>query len=1023
MIDWKVILIVVSFLLPYLADAQPRTSEQQKTIEKSLRAKYSNVQYHSEGGGWYLLATQRNDGTYYSMADSKGNIIASGAVDFVLYEGYIKLCLADELKRKIYNEWVEAKKKYDIDYQKYCQTNAEYEGVLKSYNLKVEAARQKADVQYKKAVSDAQRLAQEEYKRNANNSGGLFGGVINAIGTAAVTASAAKSVSYDAILTKILEESNLLIPPAKPYNPAPTLPKEPDKGYYWKAFTYQQPCLYSEVDYDAIATPNTYANVKRKGKYGVVNSKLEEVIPCEYDEIRSELGYFLCKQNNCWGVFSNQSKELYPCQYQDVMLAKMGDRLCLFVQSKGLWGAIDFSSGTELLPCRFSNVEKVGGEDKYIKTSANGRVGLYTADGLLLFPCEFTDVQAVQLPEMGNGVYFELFRDRTIGLYDSEGVAIVPIDRYTSYSYQKPFFLVEKDGLFGICTDQAEELLACKYSAISFSSNVFIASLPDDSHGLIDYNGQQLFPFISDSIISVCPNHILLTDNNGKFGALNYRGELIVPIKNNVESVAKKVEQYAKKNDLATENLDTQAKIKTSYEAFAYRYHQILKKKTTFSSFAQNYVERIVNEWQKKGEFEKITDWHKRVNGETRKQKVFMLTKDAQNAYIEKCVQQLPIDELTIIGNYDPDNETYRIRTKYRDEDILVPVNANNALEFKTRFSSLKKEPTFYVEGDTISLAEYKFYLSDNVIFKFNNEASLTYNIARVDYNFDDISIDPTIGSIVSKGKQTISTTNIAIGNSDVDIHIPVTDKKQENTFVVIIANKNYDEAPNVDYAFNDGYMFKEYCIKTLGIPSNNIRFKEDATFNNIRESVNWIRDIATNKVYRGNSKFIFYYSGHGVPDELTRSMYLLPKDGVPMNISTTGYNVNDLYKVLSETSSESLVFLDACFSGFTKSGSALASTKGVVKVTSGAPKGNTVVFSASSSNEVAHQYEEKSHGLFTYYLLKKLQETKGDINLGDLFDYIEKEVVRTSLTVIRKSQTPSVAAGSTASGWAERKL
>ena len=161
MIDWKVILIVVSFLLPYLADAQPRTSEQQKTIEKSLRAKYSNVQYHSEGGGWYLLATQRNDGTYYSMADSKGNIIASGAVDFVLYEGYIKLCLADELKRKIYNEWVEAKKKYDIDYQKYCQTNAEYEGVLKAYNLKVEAARQKADVQYKKAVSDAQRLAQE----------------------------------------------------------------------------------------------------------------------------------------------------------------------------------------------------------------------------------------------------------------------------------------------------------------------------------------------------------------------------------------------------------------------------------------------------------------------------------------------------------------------------------------------------------------------------------------------------------------------------------------------------------------------------------------------------------------------------------------------------------------------------------------------------------------------------------------------------------------------------------------------
>ena len=71
----------------------------------------------------------------------------------------------------------------------------------------------------------------------------------------------------------------------------------------------------------------------------------------------------------------------------------------------------------------------------------------------------------------------------------------------------------------------------------------------------------------------------------------------------------------------------------------------------------------------------------------------------------------------------------------------------------------------------------------------------------------------------------------------------------------------------------------------------------------------------------------------------------------------------------------------------------------------------------------MAHQYEEKSHGLFTYYLLKKLQESQGDITLGDLFTYVEKQVVRTSLTVIRKSQTPSVAAGIDAQVWKERKL
>jgi hypothetical protein len=313
--------------------------------------------------------------------------------------------------------------------------------------------------------------------------------------------------------------------------------------------------------------------------------------------------------------------------------------------------------------------------------------------------------------------------------------------------------------------------------------------------------------------------------------------------------------------------------------------------------------------------------------------------------------------------------------------------------------------------------------MSDQLVFKFSNSASLTYNIAQVDYNFDHISIDPMAVSVASQGKQTISTSNIAIANSDVDIQIPTTARKEENTFVVIIANKHYDEAPNVDYAFNDGYIFKEYCIKTLGIPSANIRFKEDATFNNIREAVNWIRDIAHNRLYQDKARFIFYYSGHGVPDELTRSMYLLPKDGVAANITTTGYKISDLYDVLAETDAESLVLLDACFSGFTKSGSALTSTKGVVKLTSGAPRGNTVVLSAASSNELAHQYQEKAHGLFTYYLLKKLQESQGEISLGELFTYVEKQVVRTSLTVMRKSQTPSAAAGPDAQVWKERKL
>ena len=1018
-----VYLSIVSLFFMSLDANAVVSSSQQREIERSLRTKYTEVSYHREGGGWYLLVTEHDDAAYYSMGDSEGNVVASDAVAYRLYDGYISMRLADKQKKRLHDEWVENMKSYIVAYEEYRRINVEYDEALKAYNLKVSAARQKAQEKYEEQVAEAQRVAQEEHKRNASNSGGILGGVLNVIGSAVVTANATNSVNYDAILREELEKMDLLSPPSKPYNPEPDRPQEPDSGFYWKNFTYMQPCPYDEVDYGAITLPNTYAKVKQKEKYGVVNSRLEELIPCEYDEIRITLGYFLCKQNNRWGVFSSQAKELYPCQYHDVRLSKLGEDLCLLIQDKGLWGVVDFDSGTELLPCRFTNIEQMGEAGEYIKTTIEDKVGLYTSKGVLLFPCEYTDVKIVNWTGDADVVYFEISKNNTIGVYDNEGVEIVPTGRYSSYIPQSPFFYVERDGMWGVCSDKGEELVSCEYANISRADKVFVVSLSNGKYGLVDFSGKELFPTISYTITDVLPDYIKVSDKTGKYGALNYAGKVIVPIKNPSDGVEKKVRQYAKKNDLSAENALGLENMNMSYDAFWYRHNQLVKRRNTFSSYAQNYVERIVNEWQKKGEFEKVSEWHKRVNSETRKQKVFVLTKEAQQAYIEKCSRRLEKDSVVIVGHYDADNETYRIRSRYRNEDLLVPVPNIHALEFKTMFPSLRKEPAFYVEGDSIGLAEYKFYLSNEQVYKFNNTASLTYNIAQVDYNFDEISIDPTIVTASTKGKQIISTSNIAIANSDVDIQIPTTTLTQENTFVVIIANKNYDEAPNVDYAFNDGYIFKEYCIKTLGIPSGNIRFKEDATFNNIREAVNWIRDIATNKLYKNNARFIFYYSGHGVPDELTRSMYLLPKDGVAANIATTGYKVSDLYDVLAESAAESVVLLDACFSGFTKSGSALASTKGVVKITSGAPRGNTVVMSASSSNEVAHQYEEKSHGLFTYYLLKKLQESQGDITLGELFEYIEKQVVRTSLTVIRKSQTPCVAAGVDAKAWEERKL
>ncbi|MDR2086643.1 MAG: WG repeat-containing protein [Dysgonamonadaceae bacterium] len=245
--------------------------------------------------------------------------------------------------------------------------------------------------------------------------------------------------------------------------------------------------------------------------------------------------------------------------------------------------------------------------------------------------------------------------------------------------------------------------------------------------------------------------------------------------------------------------------------------------------------------------------------------------------------------------------------------------------------------------------------------------------------------------------------------NSDVDKDIP-TVKTNENSalFAFIIANENYESAP-VPYALNDGRMFKEYCQKTLGLPDKHIRMFEDASLGNIITAVEQLKRIATE--YDGEASVIFYYAGHGVPDDKGNSAYLLPVDGSSSDITTTGYSLAKLYSELAKLPLRSVtVFLDACFSGATRENEILASARGVaVKVKDETPQGNMVVFSSATGDETAHQYEEKGHGLFTYFLLKKLQETKGNVSYGELSDYVTRQVKRHSVVINDKRQTPTV--------------
>jgi hypothetical protein len=76
-------------------------------------------------------------------------------------------------------------------------------------------------------------------------------------------------------------------------------------------------------------------------------------------------------------------------------------------------------------------------------------------------------------------------------------------------------------------------------------------------------------------------------------------------------------------------------------------------------------------------------------------------------------------------------------------------------------------------------------------------------------------------------------------------------------------------------------------------------------------------------------------------------------------------------------------------------------------------PAENMKIITAASGNQISSTYEEKGHGLFTYFLLKEIQSrAKKDntkLGIGDMYQSIKPEVEQVARKIYNNEQTPQL--------------
>lgn len=444
-----------------------------------------------------------------------------------------------------------------------------------------------------------------------------------------------------------------------------------------------------------------------------------------------------------------------------------------------------------------------------------------------------------------------------------------------------------------------------------------------------------------------------------------------------------------------------------------------------YSAFAKDFIESKINEWQKKDDYETLDEYRARVTEQTRNDKIKEVKREAEQEYINRYKSLVNLNQMDL-KPYDAEHGVFLVTSNTLGQLIVpVPRSNNEARLFEANWSGMQfKDAKYFIADDHLALANLTFVTPTGKSYQYDNDAALNYTETNVDVNFNPIDQSLLAAdNSGSKKKAKVSKQNVSLGKSDVDMNIPEVKAENTTTFAVVISNENYSNVAGVPMALNDGTTFAKYCEKTLGMPHDNVRYYPDASYGTMLRAMRDIKDIA--QAFNGDLNIVFYYAGHGIPNESTKDAYLLPIDAD--GTQTEGcYSLNKLYSELGSTGAKSVVvFLDACFSGSKREEGMLASARGVaLKAKKEDPRGNMVVFSAATDDETAFPYKEKNHGLFTYYLLKKLQDSKGDVSLGELSEYITANVKRQSVVINHKMQTPTATpSASLTASWRNIKI
>jgi hypothetical protein len=264
------------------------------------------------------------------------------------------------------------------------------------------------------------------------------------------------------------------------------------------------------------------ARVCKNDKYGFIDKKGKEMIPCVYEDVkRVSEGLIGVKKDGKYGFVDKKGQVIIPFEYEDVTIFSEG---LSAVEKDGKYGYIN-KKGETVIPFIYDYANPFEGDATSVVKGDN--YSIINKEGKVM-----KDFKSGQLRDFSDGLAIYENDEGKYGYVDEKGNLVIPCVYYAvewNFGYFKEGYagVYKQDmGKFGVIDKSGKTVLPFKYDGIEYSEGLFCVD-ENDKAGFYDTNGKNVISCTFDEAASFSEG--LAAVKQGKlWGFIDKFGKIVI---------------------------------------------------------------------------------------------------------------------------------------------------------------------------------------------------------------------------------------------------------------------------------------------------------------------------------------------------------------------------------------------------------------------------------------------------------------------------------------------------------------